>query len=120
MRAVDEETLRVWTKDGEMVIVKPQEDWNMCRKMANCGCGKYNLCRGRSSKEEGMAGTSLDDTRIKELFKQALLEVLQERKDLLYEVFAEVVEDLAMTKAIEEGATTESATRKEVLRFLEG
>jgi hypothetical protein len=67
-----------------------------------------------------MAGTSLDDARIKELFKQALLEVLQERKDLLYEVFAEVVEDFAMTKAIEEGAATGSATRKEVRRVLEG
>jgi hypothetical protein len=67
-----------------------------------------------------MEGTSLDDTRIKELFKQALFEVLQERKDLLYEVFAEVVEDLVMTKAIEEGATTESTTRKGVFRALEG
>jgi hypothetical protein len=82
--------------------------------------GKYNLCKGSGNREAAMASTSLDDTRIKELFKQALLEVLQERRDLLCEVFAEVVEDLAMTKAIEEGATTESATRKEVFNVLEG
>jgi hypothetical protein len=82
--------------------------------------GKYNLSKGASKKGVRMAGTPLDDGRIKELFKQALLEVLQERKDLLYDVFAEVVEDLALTKAIREGETTESATKKEVFQNLKG
>ena len=81
---------------------------------------KYNLFEGVSHKGVRMAGVPLDDGRIKELFKQALLEVLQERKDLLYDVFAEVVEDLALTRAIREGETTESATKKEVFQNLEG
>jgi hypothetical protein len=65
-----------------------------------------------------MADVSLEDTRLKELFKEAVLEALQERRDLLYDVFAEVIEDLALTKAIKEGELTESVTREEVLDTL--
>ncbi len=35
-----------------------------------------------------MAYTTLDETQIKDLFKQAFEELLQERKDLLYELVA--------------------------------
>ena len=67
-----------------------------------------------------MADISLEDPRVKELFKEAVLEALQERRDLLYDVFAEVIEDLALTKAIKEGELTESVTRAEVLDSLQG
>ena len=65
-----------------------------------------------------MADISLEDPRVKELFKEAVLEALQERRDLLYDVFAEVIEDLALVKAIKEGELTESVTRAEVLDSL--
>lgn len=65
-----------------------------------------------------MADISLDETRVKELFKQALLEVLQERKDLIYDVLAEVMEDFALAKAIQEGEFTEYVPREEVLQAL--
>jgi hypothetical protein len=65
-----------------------------------------------------MADISLEDPRVKELFKEAVLEALQERRDLLYDVFAEVIEDLALAKAIKEGELTESVTRAEVLDSL--
>jgi hypothetical protein len=39
-----------------------------------------------------MSTISLDDSRIKELFKQAILEAIDERKDLFSELFAEVLE----------------------------
>ena len=65
-----------------------------------------------------MADTSLDEGRIKDLFKQAILEVLQERRDLIYEVFSEIIEDLALAKAIQEGESTESVTREEVIETL--
>lgn len=41
----------------------------------------------------------LEETQVKELFKQAVTEVLRERRDLLYDIFAEVMEDIALTKA---------------------
>jgi len=67
-----------------------------------------------------MAYTTLDETQIKELFKQAFVELLQERKDLLYELVAEIIEDLALLEAIREGEETEPVLREEVFRVLEG
>ena len=67
-----------------------------------------------------MTEISLDEGRIKELMKQAVLEVLKERRDLIYDVFAEVIEDLALANAIKEGESTESVTREEVFKTLEG
>jgi len=67
-----------------------------------------------------MTEISLDEGRIKELMKQAMLELLKERRDLIYDVFAEVIEDLALTNAIKEGDSTESVKREEVFKTLEG
>jgi len=67
-----------------------------------------------------MAHTTLDETQIKELFKQAFVELLQERKDLLYELVAEIIEDFALVEAIREGEETEPVRREEVFRVLEG
>ncbi|RLI48062.1 hypothetical protein DRO61_07000 [Candidatus Bathyarchaeota archaeon] len=67
-----------------------------------------------------MTEISLDEGRIKELMKQAMLELLKERRDLIYDVFAEVIEDLALTNAIKEGESTESVKREEVFKTLEG
>jgi hypothetical protein len=54
------------------------------------------------------------------LFKEAVLELFQERRDLLYDLFAEVIEDLALANAIKEGESTETVSRAEVFRILEG
>ena len=67
-----------------------------------------------------MATTSLDSEQIKELFKEAVIEVFQERRDLLYDVFTEVLEDLALIRAIKEGESTQSVGRDEVFKTLEG
>jgi len=67
-----------------------------------------------------MSYISLDEERIKELFKQAVLELFQERQDLLYDLFAEVIEDFALANAIREGESTETVSRAEVFQILEG
>ncbi len=67
-----------------------------------------------------MTYTTLDETQIKELFKQALEELLQERKDLLYDLVAEVIEDFGLLRAIKEGEGTATVRRAEVFRILEG
>jgi hypothetical protein len=68
--------------------------------------------------EVEMADISLDEARVKELLKQAVLEILEERRDLIYDVLAEVIEDFALARAIREGESTESVTREEVLQTL--
>ena len=65
-----------------------------------------------------MAKISLDEGQIKELFKQAVLEVLEERRDLIYDVLAEVMEDFALARAIQEGESSESVPKEEVLQTL--
>jgi len=67
-----------------------------------------------------MSHVSLEEERIKELFKQAMLELFQERKDILYDLFAEVLEDMALVNAIREGESTETVSREEVFQVLDG
>ena len=67
-----------------------------------------------------MSQMVLEERRIKELFKQALLEVLEERGDLFYDLVVEAIEDIAMARAIQEGEGTEVVGREEVERVLEG
>jgi spore coat polysaccharide biosynthesis protein SpsF (cytidylyltransferase family) len=67
-----------------------------------------------------MSSVTLDERQIKDLFKQAVLELFQERRDLLYDLLAEVIEDLALANAIKEGESTETVSRAEVFRILEG
>jgi hypothetical protein len=71
-------------------------------------------------KENTMAEVPWEDERLKALFKAALVEVLEERKELLREVIEETLEDIAFARAIEAGQRTEEASRSEALSLLEG
>lgn len=66
-----------------------------------------------------MSYIPIDEGQIKELFKQAIFQVLQERKEWFYDLFAEVIEDLILARAIKEGETEEAVSREEVFRILE-
>ncbi len=61
-----------------------------------------------------------EEAQVKELFKQAILELLQERRDEFYDVFLEVLEDVSMAKAIQEGEQTELTSKSEVFEALGG
>jgi hypothetical protein len=73
---------------------------------------------GASIQETGMSQVSLDEAQVKELLKQAILELFQERRDLLYELFVEVIEDLALVNAIEEGEAGETVSKTEIIEIL--
>jgi len=72
------------------------------------------------SREGTMTQVLMDDARLKALFKTALVEVLEERKDLLRDAIEETLEDIALARAVEEGRRTEDVSRGEVLSLLEG
>ena len=61
----------------------------------------------------------MDDVHIKKLFKQAMIEVIQEQRDLFSGLFANAIEDIALVNAIKEGEETESVSREEVFQILE-
>lgn len=66
-----------------------------------------------------MATVFEDDIRLKEVFKSAIIEVLQERRELVQEILEGVVEDVALSKAIEEGERTPLVDREQIFELLE-
>ena len=64
--------------------------------------------------------STTDNDKLKELFKQAIIEAMEEKKDVVHDLLVEAMEDLAMIHAIQEGEDTEPASREEVFEILEG
>ena len=52
------------------------------------------------------------------MFKSAIVEVLEERGDLLRDAIADAIEDIALVRAIKDGEGTETMTRDEVFALL--
>jgi len=65
-----------------------------------------------------MAMTLSDETRLKALLKEALVEVLEQRREWFSTLMAEVLEDIALVQAIKEGETTEVVSRDEIFDLL--
>lgn len=62
----------------------------------------------------------MDESKLKKLFKEALVESIEERKDIFHDLITEAIEDVALVRAIQEGEKTEPVSKKEVLNILEG
>jgi hypothetical protein len=60
-----------------------------------------------------------DNDQLKDAFKAAIIEVLQERKDLIREIIDEIVDDAALSHAIDEGLTSPEVSREKVFELLE-
>jgi hypothetical protein len=67
-----------------------------------------------------MSTISVEEVYLKDLLKQAILELVQERRDVLQDILVEALEDLALARAIEEGESTEVVSKAEILQILEG
>ncbi len=67
-----------------------------------------------------MTIASIDEGKLKDLIKIAVVEVLETRRDLMQEIVEQAIEDFAFARAIEEGMKTEKASRSEVFEILEG
>ena len=62
--------------------------------------------------------TVLEERRMKILLKDAVIEVLQERRDLLSEAMKETLEDMAIVKAIQIGEKSRLTSRKKIFQRL--
>ena len=63
---------------------------------------------------------TLDGDELKVIFKEALVEVLQERRDLLHNAMEEALEDIALSRSIEDEKNSETVSRDEVFEVLKG
>ena len=63
---------------------------------------------------------SLDNGKLKELLKQAIIEAIEEKKEIVHDLLIEVMEDAAMIRAIQEGEESETVGREEVFNILAG
>ena len=50
-----------------------------------------------------MTTATLDEAKLKDLLKSAIVEVLEERKDLIRDLIEEAIEDIALVHATKEG-----------------
>ena len=65
-----------------------------------------------------MSEDTLNSSQLKELIKAAIVEILQEQKEVFTDLIAEVMEDIALAKAIEEGENTEPVSRETIFKIL--
>ena len=65
-----------------------------------------------------MATVIESDDKLKEVFKSAIVEVLQERQELVREILGDIIEDIAFSKAIAEGEQTPRVSRDAVFEVL--
>ena len=61
---------------------------------------------------------SIDDARLKALLKETLIELLEERREEFSELLMEVLEDLALSRAIREGEDSGFVDKKEILKII--
>lgn len=66
-----------------------------------------------------MAQTSFNTPEFKQVLKEALSETLNEQRELLHEVFVEVLEDVGLSEAIREGLQSDPVARNDVFDALE-
>ena len=66
-----------------------------------------------------MAKQAVDEARLKAILKSAIVEALEERRELVRDLLAEALEDIAMTRAIEVGAATETVDPAAVYKILD-
>ena len=64
--------------------------------------------------------TLVDDNKLKELLKQAIIEVIEENRETVHDILMEVMEDAALMRAIQEGENSSEADREEIFGILRG
>ncbi len=64
--------------------------------------------------------TQIDDGKLKELLKEAVMEALEEKRAIFHDMIVEALEDIGLARAIQEGELTETVNKQEVFDILEG
>jgi phosphosulfolactate phosphohydrolase-like enzyme len=70
--------------------------------------------------KEHLMAAAFDEDKLKDILKSALVEALEEHRDLVQSIVEDAMEDFALARAIEQGLEGESASRDEIFAILEG
>lgn len=62
---------------------------------------------------------TIDEKKLKELFKEAVIEAIHERRGLLYEIILEVMHDIEINQLSTLGGRTSTLTDTGILKVLE-
>ena len=65
-----------------------------------------------------MSEITIDETKLKELLKVAIIELMQEQKEEYSETLAETLEDILIKNAIKEGENTKAVSREQIFKIL--
>ncbi|MDE5074993.1 MAG: hypothetical protein O4749_02600 [Trichodesmium sp. St5_bin2_1] len=65
-----------------------------------------------------MSEITIDETKLKELLKVAIIELMQEQKEEFSETLAETLEDILIKNAIKEGENTKAVSREQIFKIL--
>ncbi len=64
--------------------------------------------------------TLVDESKLKNLMKQAIVEAIEEKKGVVHDLLVEAMEDVAMIRAIQEGEDSDLVGRDEIFGILSG
>ncbi len=62
----------------------------------------------------------ISDRQAKELLKEVLIELMEEKHDLFFEILLEAIEEIGLANAIREGRQDEFVSADRILAILEG
>ncbi len=63
---------------------------------------------------------TISEKQAKELLKEVLVELIEEKRDLFFEVMLEAIEEIGLANAIREGRRDEFVSEDQVLAILRG
>jgi hypothetical protein len=63
---------------------------------------------------------TISEKQAKALLKEVMLELMEERRDLFFDILLEIIEEIGLAKAIQEGRQNEYVSEEEVLAILRG
>ncbi|MBD1921381.1 hypothetical protein H6F77_09795 [Microcoleus sp. FACHB-831] len=61
----------------------------------------------------------IDESKLKDMLKIALIEIIKEEKEMFSELLAEAIEDIALENAIKEGENTDSVSKEAIFKMLD-
>ena len=63
---------------------------------------------------------TINERQAKELLKEVLIELMEEKRDLFLEVMLEAIEEIGLANAIREGRQNEFVSEEQILAILRG